>query len=386
MAESPLTTRTTPASGAAIREEQLELLFAQSPMAIVTSPLAAAALSMAIWEVVDRGLAITWVGVVVVVALLRMSVFLAHKMRRDALPMRLWERFFNWSLLLAGLAWGVGGWLLLPEGLAYRAIVLFFLMGMASAAVAVYAIHGGGVMLTILVLVLPTTVDFLLQDSVPQQLMGIAVILYLVSANRSLTVTNRFVERFHTLSHELRTAKDQAETLARTDFLTGMNNRRSFYQLCETPFRLARRHGQELAVILFDIDRFKKINDAHGHAIGDEVLKNLSQIVLATCRESDIAGRVGGEEFAILLPQTSARSAHELAERLREQMEQSVVHLDQSDVKWTASFGVAQMGPTCGSLEALVATADGAMYEAKRRGRNCVFVIAPPQPEDAPLS
>jgi len=201
-----------------------------------------------------------------------------------------------------------------------------------------------------------------------------------------LRVTNQFVERFHTLSHDLRTAKDHAETLARTDFLTGMNNRRSFYQLCETPFRLARRYGQELAVIMLDIDRFKKINDAHGHAIGDEVLKNLSRIVTATCRDSDIAGRVGGEEFAILLPQTSAKSAHELAERLREEMEKSAVHLNQADIKWTSSFGVAQMGPTTESLEALVATADGALYEAKRRGRNCVFVVRPPEPEDVPLS
>jgi len=201
-----------------------------------------------------------------------------------------------------------------------------------------------------------------------------------------LGVTNQFVERFHTLSHDLRTAKDHAETLARTDFLTGMNNRRSFYQLCETPFRLARRYGQELAVIMLDIDRFKKINDAHGHAIGDEVLKNLSRIVTATCRDSDIAGRVGGEEFAILLPQTSAKSAHELAERLREEMEKSAVHLNQADIKWTSSFGVAQMGPTTESLEALVATADGALYEAKRRGRNCVFVVRPPEPEDVPLS
>ena len=169
MAERP---PMTPASGAAIREEQLELLFALSPLSIITSPLAAAVLSMAIWEVVDHSLAIAWVGVLVVVAVLRLSVFVAHKMRRDALPMRQWERVFNWSLLLAGLVWGIGGWLLLPEGLAYRAIVLFFLMGMASAASAVYAIHGGGVMPTILALVLPTTVDFLLQDSRPQQLMG----------------------------------------------------------------------------------------------------------------------------------------------------------------------------------------------------------------------
>jgi len=140
-----------------------------------------------------------------------------------------------------------------------------------------------------------------------------------------------------------------------------------------------------LAVIMFDIDRFKKINDTYGLAVGDDVLRNLSRIVSDTCRDSDVAGRVGGEEFAILLPHTNAENARELAERLREQMEESVVHVERRDVKFTASFGVAQMGAECESLEALVATADGAMYEAKKRGRNAVFVVAPNPPADAAL-
>ena len=79
---------------------------------------------------------------------------------------------------------------------------------------------------------------------------------------------------------------------------------------------------------MFDIDRFKKINDTYGLAVGDDVLRNLSRIVSDTCRDSDVAGRVGGEEFAILLPHTNAENARELAERLREQMEESVVHVE----------------------------------------------------------
>jgi GGDEF domain-containing protein len=348
------------ADGTAIQEEQLQLLFSQAPLAIILSPVAAVVLSLAIWEVVDRRLAIIWI-VVVFVALLRGGMFVLYTTRPGTIAMNIWEHLFTASLLAAGLAWGVGGWLLLPEELAYRTIVFFFQMGMASAAVSVYAIHGPRIMLTVVVLVLPTAVDFLLQDSLPQQLMGAVVVLYLVSANRSLRVTNPFVQRFHSLSYDLRRAKEQAEMLARTDFLTGMNNRPSFYDLCKTPFKIARKHGQDLAVILFDIDRFKEVNDSYGHAIGDDVLRNLSQIVSATCRESDVAGRVGGEEFAILLPHTNANSAHELAERLRE-----------------------QMAPACESLDALVATADAAMYTAKQRGRNCVYVMAPAGPEPEP--
>ncbi len=367
------------------RSRQLKLVFAQAPLAIVISPLAATTLAIGIWQVADHGFAIAWVLVIALIALFRISLVVAFRRDESTLAMGDWERLFAYSFILAGLCWGVGGWLLLPEDFAYRAMIFFFLIGMASAAVAVYSLHVWAVMLTILALVLPATVDFALRDSMPERLMAIAAILFMIVAYRSLRITNHFVQHSHSLSYELQKAKEQAETLARTDFLTGMNNRRSFYDLCETPFRLARRHGQDLAVILFDIDRFKKINDAHGHAVGDEVIRSLARIVASTGRESDVAGRVGGEEFAILLPQTNAKNAQELAERLREQMEQSVVHLDHGEVKFTASFGVVQMGAGCESLEALVAAADGAMYEAKERGKNCVFVATPPAPEDATL-
>ncbi len=367
-----------------IRDEQLKLVFAQAPLAIIASPLAATALSIGIWEVANQGLAIAWVSVIASIALFRIGVVVAFQRRQSALAVRVWERLFTFSFVTAGFCWGVGGWLLLPEEFAYRAMIFFFLIGMASAAVAVYSIQVWAVMFTILALVLPATLDFAFQDSLQERLMALAVVLFMIAAYRSLSITNHFVRRAHSLSYELKKAKEQAETLARTDFLTGMNNRRSFYDLCDTSFKLARRYGEDLTAILLDIDQFKNINDVHGHAVGDEVLKKLARIVAETCRESDIAGRVGGEEFAILLPRTNAQNGFELAERLREEMERGAVHLDGGDVKFTASFGVAQMRAECDSLEALVAEADGAMYEAKQRGRNGVFLRAPTAPEDAP--
>jgi diguanylate cyclase (GGDEF)-like protein len=370
-----------------MRDEHLKLLFAQAPLSIILSPIVAAALALAIWDVVDGRFLFAWVTVITGAALVRIALVIAFRTRQSALGLKTWEHLFTASIVAVGLCWGVGGWLLLPEQLAFRAVVFFFLIGMASAAVAVYAIHWVGAILTIFALVLPITLEFLFEDTLPERLMGLAAVLYVVAAYRSLKITDHFVQSFHSLSYELQKAKEQAEMLARTDFLTGMNNRRSFYDLCETPFKVARRHGQELSVILFDIDQFKSINDAYGHAVGDEVLKNLSGIVADTCRESDIAGRVGGEEFAILLPQTNAKNAHELADRLREQMEQSVLHLDGGEVRFTASFGVAQIFPACETLETLLAAADGAMYSAKQRGRNCVFALATPAPmrPNAPL-
>jgi predicted signal transduction protein with EAL and GGDEF domain len=251
-----------------IRSEQLKLVFAQAPLAIIISPVAATTLAIGIWQVADHGSAIVWILVIASIALFRIGLVIAFKRQQSALAMGVWERLFAYSFILAGLCWGVGGWLLLPEEFAYRAMIFFFLIGMARAAVAVYSLHVWAVMLTILALVLPETLDFALQDSMPERLMAVAAVLFMIVAYRSLRITNHFVQRSHSLSYELQRAKEHAETLARTDFLTGMNNRRSFYDLCETPFRLARRHGQDLAVILFDIDRFKEINDAHGHGSG----------------------------------------------------------------------------------------------------------------------
>ena len=371
--------------GDAFREEELELLYTQATLPIIASPLAAALLASAIWEVGDGVWLVAWVGIIASISLFRTALVVAFKKRRGSFALRTWERLFTSTVISSGLSWGVGGWLLLPETMAFRAVVFFFLVGMASAAVAVYAIHWAAAILTILALVLPTTLEFLLGDTLPERLMGLAAVLYVIAAYRSLRITDRFVQRFHSLSYELKGAKEDAELLARTDFLTGMNNRRSFYELCEASFKAARRYGHDLAAILFDIDQFKNINDAHGHAVGDEVLKSLSQIVADTCRRSDVAGRVGGEEFAILLPHTNAQSAHDLAERLRNRMEQSVVHLEGGDVKFTASFGVAQMPEECDSLDELVSMADGAMYRAKKRGRNGVFVVTPTAPQDDPL-
>ena len=371
--------------GDAFREEELELLYAQATLPIIASPLAAALLAIAIWEVGDGSWLVAWVAIIASISLFRTALVVTFNKRRGSFSLRTWERLFTSTVIASGLSWGVGGWLLLPEEMAFRAVVFFFLIGMASAAVAVYAIHWAAAILTILALVLPTTLEFLLEDTLPERLMGLAAVLYVIAAYRSLRITDRFVQRFHSLSYELKGAKEDAELLARTDFLTGMNNRRSFYEVCEASFKVAQRYGHDLAAILFDIDQFKNINDTHGHAVGDEVLKNLSQIVGDTCRTSDVAGRVGGEEFAILLPHTNAQSAHDLAERLRKRMEQSVVHLEGGDVKFTASFGVAQMPEECDSLDELVSMADGAMYRAKKRGRNGVFVVTPTAPQDDAL-
>ena len=171
---------------------------------------------------------------------------------------------------------------------------------------------------------------------------------------------------------ELRLAKEKAERAASTDELTGMYNRRAFFVGATNAFNLARRHSYPVSVIMLDIDRFKKINDTYGHAMGDITLKMVGRDILKSIRKTDIAGRIGGEEFALLLPQTTLNIAVDLAEKLRTILGQIVIGKGQDKFYCSASFGVCQMQATDISVEELIARSDEAMYEAKAAGRNKV--------------
>lgn len=159
---------------------------------------------------------------------------------------------------------------------------------------------------------------------------------------------------------------------ASTDNLTGLMTRGTFREEAERALGLAVRHKQELAVVTLDIDHFKAINDTYGHGVGDRVLKVVAQTCASTPRQTDLVGRIGGEEFVVLLPHTGRPGALEAAERIREAIE--MLALDGTGVtglKVTASFGIATLDGATGDLDALLANADAALYEAKAAGRNC---------------
>ena len=177
-----------------------------------------------------------------------------------------------------------------------------------------------------------------------------------------------------TLNHELHLAKEQAEQLARTDALTGLNNRRSFFEIGNTVFLNARRYDRPLSVVMLDLDAFKAVNDTYGHSIGDEIIKAVANTLHKEKRESDITGRLGGEEFAILLQETDLKAAGELIERLRKEVEQIVVNSDGAQVGITASFGVTELDDQCDTLEKVIVKADRALYQAKEDGRNRVVI------------
>jgi len=166
--------------------------------------------------------------------------------------------------------------------------------------------------------------------------------------------------------------RQRAELLARLDPLTGLNNRRAFYDITAPLWNAALRHDHKLSVILLDIDHFKRLNDTHGHAFGDKVLHTIARTLEKCIRSQDVAARWGGEEFILLLPQTDVDEAAVIAERLRNTIAGTTTRLDDTDTTLTVSLGVAQLTTQHHSLDDLISTADHYLYESKDKGRNCV--------------
>ena len=157
------------------------------------------------------------------------------------------------------------------------------------------------------------------------------------------------------------------------DPLTKLLNRSSLEPSLQREIQLSKRHGSPLSLIMLDIDNFKKINDNYGHLAGDNILIKIAFIISNTIRETDYAFRIGGEEFLILLNDTSIKDAEKLAERIRTKVEQSYVTFENHKLSYTISLGISYLQPE-NDQQSLIKKADKAMYKAKTSGKNQVFV------------
>jgi diguanylate cyclase (GGDEF)-like protein/PAS domain S-box-containing protein len=156
------------------------------------------------------------------------------------------------------------------------------------------------------------------------------------------------------------------------DHLTGIGNRRTFFEAAELEFTRGRRYPRKLSLVVLDIDHFKRVNDTHGHPAGDAVLKAFATLLTDSFREVDLVSRIGGEEFAVLMPSTDGHQAEAAAERLRQLAHQRPVEVDGVTIGYTVSGGIATVDSDAADLESLMKMADTAMYAAKAAGRNAV--------------
>jgi diguanylate cyclase (GGDEF)-like protein len=234
-------------------------------------------------------------------------------------------------------------------------------------SVAVPVLHGFVLMLPILLGDLLHPHDQAFDDSIWVTVFAVELVLYAVGTVFLI---------FMLVSERAVTAH---KTAASVDPLTGMFNRRGFAEACARVIEREANGGRPVTALIFDIDHFKSINDRFGHPAGDEILKLFSAVVVNNLRISDLSGRIGGEEFAALLP-CPIEEGVIVAERVREAFEASGIVCEEGPVDTTVSIGVAG-GPAGTELEVLLAAADTALYQAKRGGRNRVEAA-----EELPLS
>ncbi len=175
----------------------------------------------------------------------------------------------------------------------------------------------------------------------------------------------------------LKEANDRAQQAALQDHLTRLNNRRAFFQFGNQLLQQVKRRKAPLVAVMFDLDHFKQINDTYGHEAGDEALRYIGSLMQAGVRQSDVAARIGGEEFAILLPDTDTEAATEFCQRLMTSIRDGGLEYRGRPMALTGSFGIASMQDSAESLESLLSRADRAMYRAKALGRNQVFHALP---------
>jgi diguanylate cyclase (GGDEF)-like protein/PAS domain S-box-containing protein len=185
---------------------------------------------------------------------------------------------------------------------------------------------------------------------------------------------------------ERKRLEEELRAQAATDPLTGVPNRRSFDAAARREVERARRYAKPFAVIALDIDHFKRVNDTHGHDIGDEVLKSMTKTALEKLRVTDVLARLGGEEFSMLLPETALDAAVTLAERLRAAIQKTPIATPKGTLNITVSLGVAGFALSETTIDAALKRADDALYRAKHNGRNRVEVAPAPGPIRAVVS
>ena len=185
-----------------------------------------------------------------------------------------------------------------------------------------------------------------------------------------LAARMRSALRLKQATEQLESANRDLKRLATTDPLTKLSNRGYFFSLAKAEFSKAQRHKRPLSIIMLDVDNFKSINDTYGHAAGDAALSSLSKTLTKAIRDSDIVGRVGGEEFAVCCPDADLNGALAISERIRKDCEAQLLHYGDHNFRFTVSLGVTSTTNYELSLNELINKADRLLYHAKHNGKN----------------
>jgi diguanylate cyclase (GGDEF)-like protein len=359
-----------------VRGDKLRLLFRQSPFAVMGAFLSSLILGWLLWDMGDHHRIAGWLGLLGLSTLMRLTLIVIHYRAKTVhLSLQRWELVYWSTMAISAGIWGLGALFVMPQAnFLAEVIVLIFTVGLAGSAVLAYAPYGRMTSSAIALVLAPVTLWFLLQPAPLLRGLALATLLFAGSALRTSTVLSGALTKALRLSHEMELAHRLSSHAAQTDALTGISSRRAFHERGEQLFSYCLRNQRPLSAIVMDIDHFKQINDSHGHHIGDAVLLRVGELLQISFRKTDACGRLGGEEFAMLLADVTAEEAVDVAEKLRRAVSELDLKSPNGDsIPITASLGVADAGD---DLQTLIQRADKAMYQAKVGGRNRVVAAA----------
>lgn len=330
-----------------------------------------AGLLLALW--VPWQAALAWVGASVTLTFTCLRLYDRCQREVTATNVEQWVHriglahgalIFNWSAL--------GLWAWVPGDFANHLSIAVILLGVIAANTAMSSPHLRLFALDMLAPILILLVRPLIEgQSLYYMITGMAVCFVLLMVHVGIQIHHNLA-RMVKLQAENQQLIRQLENMATTDALTGVYNRRYFLLAAEQELQRCRRYQHPVSLLMIDVDHFKSINDNGGHAAGDQVLRRLAAVLVGELRRSDMIGRLGGEEFALLLPETNLAMASLIAERIRSRVAAARFGQQGQELQITLSLGLAEAGGEITSLQALMERADKRMYRAKQLGRNRV--------------
>ena len=362
----------------------------QLPTVSVANPLLALTLALVYWDTVFRTLLVLFVATMIV---LWTPAFLSwRRLRNKARPARVSAGNERRAMIFsgsAGMLWALAAFVLYPAGGPdERATLVMLMAGLCAGSVSFFSSSPRASMAFFLPFMLTLLVQALtFIESSPVLPAAIAVFIasalwftetswnQFVESVRVLVDRDRLLQEANASGHQLELMLSRMSDLAMVDELTGLKNRRSFFDDIDPVIAGSRRRGNPVAIALLDLDHFKDVNDTHGHGVGDDTLREVARRIENTLRQEQIVGRLGGEEFVVLLPDTTPQQALVAIERVRKAVGETAIPVTGGGEVWiSVSGGIAPL------LDGMVVTvaiqhADKAMYRAKALGRDRVEVF-----------
>ncbi len=349
---------------------------------IVFNFIAALSVAVIYWEVVPTERLGLWVAFIGLIVGWRLLTLARRRAAPDRHPPRHWLNLFALQSGLLGLGWGAVGPLLFLTGPVDQRMLVYMLICGGTAINSVNnSVYTPIFVSYVTTLYVPLGTYLAAQDELPTRVFGLlmvqfVVILLAIGLSVGRTLRTSIGLRFENtrLLAELRASNRDLYQLAITDPLTGAYNRRHVIAHGTHMVEQAQRTQRPLSVLALDLDHFKRLNDHHGHGTGDAAIRATATVCQAALRSTDVLGRVGGEEFTVLLPNTDLQAAEVVAEHLRGAIAALRLPSERGEIHLTASVGVAGWQPGDVEIDSVLQRADRALYRAKAAGRDRVAV------------